>query len=76
MRPFYAGFGYHPGNNYPAVEVVSDVPPAEEFILKLKKLREDMRDTLILARQGMAKFYNCYRDTHDACSSKGILTAN
>ena len=76
MTPFYAAFGYHPGNNYPTVEVVSDVPPAEEFILKLKKLREDMRDTLILARQRMAKFYNCYRDTHDACSSKGILTAN
>ena len=58
MIPCYAAFGYHPGNNYPAVEVVSDVPAAEEFILKLKKFTEDMRDTLILARQRMAKFYN------------------
>ena len=49
MTPCYAAFGYQPGHNYPAVEVVSDVPAAEEFILKLKKLREDMRDTLILA---------------------------
>ena len=54
----YAAFGYHPGNNYPAVEVVSDVPAAEEFILKLKKLREDMGYTLILAKQRIAKLYN------------------
>ena len=58
MTPFYTALGYHPGNNYPAVDVISDVPVAEEYILKLKKLREDMRDTLILARQRMAKFYN------------------
>ena len=58
MTPFYTAFGYHSGNNDPAVEVVSDVPAPEEFILKLKKLREDMRDTLILARKRMAKFYN------------------
>ena len=58
MTPFYAAFGYHGGNNYPAVVVVLDGPAAEEFILKLKKLKEDMRDTLIIARQRMAKFYN------------------
>ena len=58
MIPFYPAFGYQPGNDYPAVEVTSDVPAAEEFICKLKKLRKDMRDALILARQRMAKFYN------------------
>ena len=58
MTPFCAAFGQHPENNYPTVEVVSYIPAAEEFILKLKKLTEDMRDTHILVRQRMAKFYN------------------
>ena len=40
ITPFYVAFGYHPGNNYSAFEVVSDVPAAEEFILKLKKLEK------------------------------------
>ena len=25
MTPFYANFGYHPGHNYPAIEVISTV---------------------------------------------------
>ena len=58
MTPFYANFGYHPGHNYPAVEVISTVPAGEKLILTLKKLREDMRDTLILAQKRMAKYYN------------------
>jgi hypothetical protein len=58
MTPFYANFGYHPGHNYPAVEVISNVPAAEEFVLKLQKLREDMRETLLLAKKRMAKYYN------------------
>ena len=58
MTPFYANFGYHPGHNYPAVQVISTVPPGEELILTHKKLREDMRDTLILAQKRMAKYYN------------------
>ena len=58
MTPFYANFGYHPGHNSPAVEVISNVPGCEELILTLKKSREDMRDTLILAQKRMAKYYN------------------
>ena len=68
ITPFYAAFGYHLGNNYPAVEVISDVPAAEEFILKLKKLTKDMTDTLILARQRMAKFYNRVSGARDCLS--------
>ena len=49
ITPFYAALGYHPWHNYLAVNVISDVHAAKEFILKLKKVREDMRDTLILA---------------------------
>ena len=58
MTPYYANFGYHPGNNYPAVEVISKVPAAEELVLTLKKLREDMRESLLLAQKRMAKYYN------------------
>ena len=68
ITPFYAAFGYYLGNNYPAVEVISDVPAAEEFILKLKKLTKDMTDTLILARQRMAKFYNRVSGARDCLS--------
>ena len=68
ITPFYAAFGYHPGNNYPAVEVMSDVPAAKEFILKLKKLTKDMTDTLISARQRMPKFYNRVSGARDCLS--------
>ena len=58
MTSFYANFSYHPGPNYPSVEVICTVPAGEELILTLKKLREDMRDTLILTQKRMAKYYN------------------
>ena len=58
MTPFCAAFCHHPGSNYPAVNMISDVLAVEEFKLKLKKLREDMRGTLILARHRMGKFDN------------------
>ena len=37
MTPFYANFGYHPGHNYPAVEVLSTVPAGEELILTFRR---------------------------------------
>ena len=58
VTPFYANFGYHPIDNYPAEVVESNVPAAEEYIENLAKLRKDMRETLILARERMAKYYN------------------
>jgi len=58
MTPFYANFGYNPGDNYPAEVIESNVPAAEKYILKLDKLRKDMRDTLVLAKGRMAKYYN------------------
>ena len=56
--PFYAATGYHPGNNYPAVEVISKVPAAEDFVLTLDKLRKDMRISMKQAQDRMAKYYN------------------
>ena len=58
VTPFYANFGYHSIDNYPAEVVESNVPAAEEYIENLAKLRKDMRETLILARESMAKHYN------------------
>src|SRR4029077_763570 len=58
VTPYFANFGYHPGHNYSAVEVISKVPAAEESVLTLKKLRQDMREQLLLAQQRMAKYYN------------------
>ena len=58
MTPFYANFGYHPIDNYPAEVVESNVPAAEEYVENLAKFRKDMRETLILARERMAKYYN------------------
>ena len=58
VTPFYADFGYHPIDNYPAEVVESNVPAAEEYIQNLSKLRKDMRETFIFARERMAKYYN------------------
>ena len=58
VTPFYANFGYNPIDNYPAEVVESNVPAAEEYVENLAKLRKDMRETLILAREKMAKYYN------------------
>ena len=58
VTPFYTNFGYHPIDNYPAEVVESNVPGAEEYIENLAKLRKDMRETLILAGERMAKYYN------------------
>ena len=58
MTPFYTNYGYHPGHNYPSVEVIFTVPAGEELILTLKKLREDMQDTLLVAQKRIAKYYN------------------
>ena len=58
VTPFYANFGYHPIDNYLAEVVESNVPAAEEYVENLAKLRKDMRETLILARERMAKYYN------------------
>src|SRR6266576_2275356 len=55
---FYANFGYNPGDNYPAEVIESNVPAAEKYILKLDKLRKDTRDTLVLAKGRIAKYYN------------------
>ena len=58
VTPFYANFGYHPIDNYPAEVVESNVPAAEEYLGNLANLRKDMRDQLILARERMAKYYH------------------
>ena len=58
MTPFYVNFGYHTRENYPAKVMDSNVPAVEKYILKLEKLRTDMRDTLMLAKERMAKYYN------------------
>ena len=58
VTPFYANFDYHPIDNYPAEVVESNLPAAEEYVENLAKLRKDMRETLILAREWMAKYYN------------------
>ena len=58
MTPFYVNFGYHPRDNYPAEVMDSNVPGAEKYVLKLEKLRKDMQDTLMLAKERMAKYYN------------------
>ena len=58
MTLFYANFGYHPIHNYSAEVVESNVPAADEYVKNLAKLRKDMRETLILARERMAKYYN------------------
>ena len=36
----------------------SIVLAAEKYILKMETLRKDMRDTLMLAKERMAKYYN------------------
>ena len=58
VTPFYANFGSHPIDNYPAEVVESNDSAAEESVENLAKLRKDMRETLILARERMAKYYN------------------
>ena len=58
MTPFYANFGYHPGDNYPAEVMDSKVPAAETYVQKLDNLRKDLRETLILANERMVKYYN------------------
>ena len=58
VTPFYGNFGYYPIDNYPAEVVESNVTAAEEYVENLAKLRKDMRETLILARERMAKYYN------------------
>ena len=58
VTPLYANFGYHPIDNYPAEVVQSNVPTAEEYIENLAKLKQDMIQRLILARERMANYYN------------------
>ena len=58
MTPFYANFGYHPIDEYLAEVVESNVPAAEEYVENLTKLSKDMRETLILGRERMARYYN------------------
>ena len=58
VTPFYANFSYHPIDNYPAEVVESNVPAAEEYVENLAKLRTDMRETLLLAGEGITKYYN------------------
>ena len=58
VTPCYANFVYHPVDNYAAEVVESNVPAAEEYVENLAKLRTDMRETLFLARERMAKYYN------------------
>ena len=58
LTAFYANFGYHPIDNYPAEVVESNVTAAEEYVENLAKLRKDMRETLILTRERVAKYYN------------------
>lgn len=58
MTPFYANYGYHPGDNYPSEVKNSKVPAAETYILKLERMRKDMRETLLEAQKRMAKYYN------------------
>ena len=41
----YVNFRYHPIDNYPVKVVGSNVPASEKYILKLEKLRKDVRDT-------------------------------
>ena len=58
MTLFYVNFGYYPGDNYSAEVMDSNVPTAEQYILKLEMIRTDMRDTLMIAKERMAKYYN------------------
>ena len=58
VTPVYANFGYHHIDNYPAEVVESNVPTAEEYVENLAKLRIDMRETFILAKERMEKYYN------------------
>ena len=58
VTPLYANFGYHPIDNYPAEVVKSNVPAAKEYIENLAKLKQDMIQRLILARERMANYYN------------------
>ena len=44
MTPFYANFGYHPIDNYPARVVESNVPAAEDYVENLAKVWKDMRE--------------------------------
>ena len=55
---FYPNFGYHPIDNYAAEVVESNVPAAEEHVDNLPKLRKKMTETLMLARERVAKYYN------------------
>ena len=58
MILFYVNFGYHTGDNYPDEVMDSNVPAAKKYILKLEKVTKDMRDTLMLTKERMAKYYN------------------
>ena len=58
MTLLYLNFGYYPVINYPTKVMDSKVPAAEKYILKLQRLRKHMRDTLLLAKECMAKYYN------------------
>ena len=58
MTPLYPNFGYHPIANYLAEVIESNVPAAEEYVENLAMVTKDMRETLILATERMAKYYN------------------
>ena len=49
MTSFYRNYDYHPEHNYPAIRIISTVPSSKELILTLKKLKEDIQDTLRVA---------------------------
>ena len=71
ITPFYKDFRYHPGHNCPAFEVASTVPASEELIVTLTKLREEMRDTLILYQKPMSKYYNQKVSTNERAFKVG-----
>lgn len=58
VRPFYTNMGYHLIDTYPGEVVKANVPAAKEDFENLWKLRKDMGETLILARERMTEYYN------------------
>ena len=58
MTPFDINFAFHPEDNYPSKVMDSIVAAAKRYILKLKRFRKGMQDTLMLTKRVMAKYYN------------------
>ena len=65
QTPFFSTFGYYPENNYLPEEVLSKVPTAEKFTVKLNQLCKDMSKTVKQAEVRMKNYYDRKVEGHE-----------